>query len=326
MRKITFALIVVAMFALLIAEVHAAWNITQNAGMAEVTATYGRIHTKTNWIGYDQPDQEASACFEFAGFTGDNGNNHLAFGRWQATATVKWKYQGAYGLVFDYCDIIYQINSYGEVWQYKFSYIWKFWAGFYPTENFSVYNQANGYGWSQLYTDVITMDQGYNAQQDCWLPRHSFSLQACRTIQFIDSLFIVYKDSQDGSHTQLWTSPVLSFGYLFDYSHAASLDVSEHIYRDMGSKDCQVTFDHYGLKNRQEQLIGDCNGDGVVDIYDAMYLSNRMNKKHPNYPWMSDPPASWFTWSSMEADLNADGIIDIYDSILLSNHFGQTLP
>jgi hypothetical protein len=61
-------------------------------------------------------------------------------------------------------------------------------------------------------------------------------------------------------------------------------------------------------------LAGDLNGDGIVDIYDAIILGNAYNST-PGRP----------TWNS-NADINGDGIVDIYDAILLANNFNKSYP
>jgi hypothetical protein len=61
-------------------------------------------------------------------------------------------------------------------------------------------------------------------------------------------------------------------------------------------------------------LPGDVNGDGVVDIYDAIILASAFGSGPGSPNWN---PA---------ADLKSDGIVDIYDAIVLSAHFGQHYP
>jgi hypothetical protein len=58
--------------------------------------------------------------------------------------------------------------------------------------------------------------------------------------------------------------------------------------------------------------LGDINGDGVVDIYDAILLAGAYNSV-PNDP----------NWNS-SADINRDNIVDIYDAIILANNYGKT--
>lgn len=58
-------------------------------------------------------------------------------------------------------------------------------------------------------------------------------------------------------------------------------------------------------------IAGDINGDGNVDIYDAILLAGAYNSG-PGKP----------NWSP-NADLKADDTIDIYDAIILANHYNQ---
>ena len=58
-------------------------------------------------------------------------------------------------------------------------------------------------------------------------------------------------------------------------------------------------------------IPGEIKGDDVVDIFDAILLSNAFNAS-PGKP----------NWSP-NADVKTDDIIDIFDAIVLSNHFNQ---
>jgi len=60
-------------------------------------------------------------------------------------------------------------------------------------------------------------------------------------------------------------------------------------------------------------LVGDINGDGSVDIYDAIQLASAFNT-NPN-------SSNW----NPNADLNSDGTVDIYDAITLANNFNKHL-
>jgi len=61
-------------------------------------------------------------------------------------------------------------------------------------------------------------------------------------------------------------------------------------------------------------ISGDINGDGTVDIYDAIRLSGAFNSSPGMRKWNAN------------ADINCDGTVDIYDAILLSGHFNQHIP
>jgi len=59
-------------------------------------------------------------------------------------------------------------------------------------------------------------------------------------------------------------------------------------------------------------LIGDVNGDGIVDIYDITLAGNAFGF------YVGEPKYN------ERADINHDGEIDIYDLILISVHFGES--
>ena len=78
---------------------------------------------------------------------------------------------------------------------------------------------------------------------------------------------------------------------------------------EMNPADNQLTNDTVQAK----ELIGDINGDGDVNILDAIQMGNAY-LSHPGDPrWNPD------------ADLNKDGNIDILDEILLRLHFGESI-
>jgi hypothetical protein len=59
-------------------------------------------------------------------------------------------------------------------------------------------------------------------------------------------------------------------------------------------------------------IPGDINGDGVVDILDAIKLSLAFGLTLTSPRW------------NPYADLNSDGVVNILDAIILANHFGKT--
>jgi hypothetical protein len=61
-------------------------------------------------------------------------------------------------------------------------------------------------------------------------------------------------------------------------------------------------------------IPGDINGDGTVNILDAIQLSNA---------FLATPGSS--NWNP-NADINGDGIVNILDAIILANHFLQHFP
>jgi hypothetical protein len=70
------------------------------------------------------------------------------------------------------------------------------------------------------------------------------------------------------------------------------------------------------------KIPGDINGDGTVDIYDALLAAAAFGSHGPNYDYAGEPASP--NWNPA-ADLNGDNIIDIYDIIILAAHFGQSI-
>jgi hypothetical protein len=66
-----------------------------------------------------------------------------------------------------------------------------------------------------------------------------------------------------------------------------------------------VTFRLLGLQ-------GDINGDGKVNVLDAILMSNAFNSVPGSPNW------------NPRADLNNSGRVDVIDAIILANHWGQT--
>jgi hypothetical protein len=60
-------------------------------------------------------------------------------------------------------------------------------------------------------------------------------------------------------------------------------------------------------------IPGDINGDGTVNILDAVLLSNA---------FLSTPGSP--NWNP-NADINGDGVVNILDAIILANHFGMSI-
>ncbi len=60
------------------------------------------------------------------------------------------------------------------------------------------------------------------------------------------------------------------------------------------------------------RILGDMNGDGSVDIYDAITFANYFGSKKGDARWNAD------------ADINRDGKTDILDAIVIAEHFGKS--
>ena len=60
------------------------------------------------------------------------------------------------------------------------------------------------------------------------------------------------------------------------------------------------------------QLTGDVDGDGTVDMEDAILASAAFGSSPGDPDWDS------------EADVNSDDIVDIFDLLLIAKNFGQS--
>lgn len=59
-------------------------------------------------------------------------------------------------------------------------------------------------------------------------------------------------------------------------------------------------------------IPGDINGDGTVDIFDAVLLSGAFGSQPGHPQWNPD------------TDLNADGIVNIFDAVILGSNYGKS--
>ena len=98
------------------------------------------------------------------------------------------------------------------------------------------------------------------------------------------------------------------------------------------TRDCKMDQDdenlitqHYGERHNlmgspscenSDVCKADINQDGVVDVIDAVIVSNKFNKPVDFFERIAPALSS--------ADLNGNGVVDILDAIILSNYYGKT--
>jgi len=70
--------------------------------------------------------------------------------------------------------------------------------------------------------------------------------------------------------------------------------------------------DSLPLVNVGTLLKGDVNYDGIVDVFDAIFLAGAFNSIPGSPNW------------NPNADMNGDSIVDIFDAILLAGNFGKS--
>jgi hypothetical protein len=56
-------------------------------------------------------------------------------------------------------------------------------------------------------------------------------------------------------------------------------------------------------------ILGDVNGDDIVNIFDLVIVSQNFGQTPPTNP---------------AADVNGDSIVNIFDLVIVSSNFGQT--
>jgi len=68
-------------------------------------------------------------------------------------------------------------------------------------------------------------------------------------------------------------------------------------------------------------LLGDINGDGVVDLHDLAILAAAYGSHRANYDYQGEPASP--NWNPL-ADLNGDGVVNLQDYEILVSEYGQT--
>ena len=68
-------------------------------------------------------------------------------------------------------------------------------------------------------------------------------------------------------------------------------------------------------------LLGDINGDGVVDLHDVAIVAAAYGSHCANYDYPGEPASP--NWNPL-ADLNGDGVVDMLDFQIVVSEYGQT--
>lgn len=118
--------------------------------------------------------------------------------------------------------------------------------------------------------------------------------------------------------------PIVNYEWNFGDGNITSGNYPTIIHKYSAEGNYTVTLtitDAGGLKDNETKvimvrfttLLGDINGDGTVDIFDAIILSTAFGTKPGDPGW--DP----------RADINGDNVVDVFDAIILSTHFGESI-
>jgi hypothetical protein len=89
----------------------------------------------------------------------------------------------------------------------------------------------------------------------------------------------------------------------------------------VGNVTVSVAFNGSNMTQQQKSSLemmeytpipGDLDGNGIVDIFDAVKFAGAYNSKPGDKNW------------NPNADLNGDGVVDIFDAVILAGHYDQT--
>jgi hypothetical protein len=117
----------------------------------------------------------------------------------------------------------------------------------------------------------------------------------------------------DSSGNEFWIRRYNGPGGSYDYARAITVDGRGNVYVTGGTYGSVLYLDYATIKYCQS-LLGDANGDGVIDIGDVVYLINYLFR-------FGDPPCP-----SEAGDINCDEVIDIGDVVYLINYLFKDGP
>jgi uncharacterized protein (DUF2141 family) len=106
---------------------------------------------------------------------------------------------------------------------------------------------------------------------------------------------------QNGTVTFTWNTTGIAYPQNYTLTAVASIPA-----------DINLTDNTLQGGTIEVRIPGDINGEGKVDIYDAIAIASYFGLHEGQNGWNPD------------ADLNHDGKIDIFDMIIVASYFGQT--
>jgi cell wall-associated NlpC family hydrolase len=169
-----------------------------------------------------------------------------------------------------------------------------------------VYEHDIGVNW--LETSKAIVGQNYPLDIDATIFNYgkfteTFSLTFYANATGIHTENVTLTSTDSTTITFAWNTSGLSYGNYTISAHA--WPVQNETY----------TADNMIVGGSIAVIIpGDINGDGIVDIYDAIILAGQYNSRAGNLNW------------NPNADINNDGIVDIYDAIILAGNYNKHVP
>jgi len=148
-------------------------------------------------------------------------------------------------------------------------------------------------------TAYATQTVYYNTTTQSWTPIPPI----LQTPIAIDSVLLNLDVGQNATVTLAWNTTGFAYG---------NYTLSAYVWPVPG--ETNMTNNNFVGGAMMVTIPGDINGDGTVDIYDAILQSAAFNSSPDSPNW------------NPNADINCDGIVDIYDAIIMSSYFGQSIP
>ena len=110
------------------------------------------------------------------------------------------------------------------------------------------------------------------------------------------------------------TLAIISFNATYGTIYPRTVDCDLHLYDSALSDQAAQPIIHDAIDGHYTfmPILGDINGDGIVDIFDLAIIAFAFGSQPSSSNW--DP----------RADLNSDNKVDIFDAVMLANNFGKT--
>jgi hypothetical protein len=109
------------------------------------------------------------------------------------------------------------------------------------------------------------------------------------------------------------TSMIVNFTSLFRPAHVGSYRLIATADSQNNILEASETNNSYTLNNIAVTIIGDINGDGTVNIFDAVVIS---------LAWGSTPSSDWW---NIRAEINHDKVVNLLDGVRIGLHWGEKI-
>lgn len=273
-------------------------GIAQEKGVDPITVNMNTSHTAT--AHYDKIPPEAAFTYRpldlYVNVTVTfNASASIAGGSKDTIVTCEWNFG----------DGTPKINQTTFITTHVFAQI----------NNYNVtLNVTNSQGlWSVESLVLVVLPPDKPAADFLWYPA---TPKAGQTVTFDATM------SRPGYNGTQYL-PILDYTWDFGNNNITSVNNTTVAHKFEAYGDFNVTLkvtDANGLNSNVTKtvrvrvigLTGDVNGDGKVDIYDALLVARSYGSRPGDPNWNSN------------ADINNDKLVDIYDAIIIAGNYGKT--